>query len=319
MGILNIRKASRDGARLLLQLYGGSQSGKTESALIVARGLVGPTGKIVVVDTEAGRARLYADKIPGGFEVGDLTPPFSPERYRLALQEVIQYGADAIVIDSFSHAWEGEGGVLDMADKGNQTNGMAKWIKPKGEYRRLINTLLYTPAHVILCSRGKFPLIDDPRNSSKKIEGHVVPVQDKSLRYEMTIVLPMLKNGVFSTDRDYAKWPSALDHLFASGRPVTYETGQKIAEWLGGVRQVDHDLQRLMHEADEAALRGVEAYRAFWGRLAKDQQQALLPGHDDRKSRAVAADREAALADDGISGGDHDDVPETASTEGSKP
>src|SRR5438045_6309243 len=75
MGILNIAPAERAGAHLLIQLYGPPRSGKTFTALRIARGMVGPKGKIGVLDTESGRARLYSDKVPGGFVVGELTPP----------------------------------------------------------------------------------------------------------------------------------------------------------------------------------------------------------------------------------------------------
>src|SRR3982074_1317968 len=75
MGILNIAPAERAGAHLLIQLYGPPRSGKTYTALRIARGMVGPKGQIGVRDTESGRARLYSDKVPGGFVVGELTPP----------------------------------------------------------------------------------------------------------------------------------------------------------------------------------------------------------------------------------------------------
>src|SRR5437762_14288613 len=77
MGILNIAPAERAGAHLLIQLYGPPRSGKTYTALRIARGMVGPKGQIGVLDTESGRARLYSDKVPGGFAVGELTPPGS--------------------------------------------------------------------------------------------------------------------------------------------------------------------------------------------------------------------------------------------------
>ncbi|MBF0186198.1 MAG: ATP-binding protein, partial [Magnetococcales bacterium] len=41
-------------------MWGGSSSGKTYSALRLARGLVGPQGKIGVIDTENRRALFYA-------------------------------------------------------------------------------------------------------------------------------------------------------------------------------------------------------------------------------------------------------------------
>src|SRR5689334_20841439 len=84
MGILNIAPAERAGAHLLIQLYGPPRSGKTYTALRIARGMVGPKGKIGVLDTESGRARLYSDKVPGGFVVGELTPP----RPRISLPSV---------------------------------------------------------------------------------------------------------------------------------------------------------------------------------------------------------------------------------------
>src|SRR3981081_2513648 len=76
MGILNIAPAERAGAPLLIPLYGPPRSGKTYTALRIARGMVGPKGQIGVLDTESGRARLYSDKVPGGFVVGELNPPW---------------------------------------------------------------------------------------------------------------------------------------------------------------------------------------------------------------------------------------------------
>src|ERR1700730_16239878 len=73
MGILNIAAAERAGAHLLIQLYGPPRSGKTYTALRIARGMVGPQGKIGGRDTASGRGRLYSDKVPGGFVVGELT------------------------------------------------------------------------------------------------------------------------------------------------------------------------------------------------------------------------------------------------------
>ena len=117
MGILNIAPAERAGAHLLIQLYGPSRSGKTYTALRIARGMVGPKGKIGMLDTESGRARLYSDKVPGGFVLGELTPPYTPRRYLEAIEEFLAYGVDILVVDSFSHCWEGPGGVLEMADQ----------------------------------------------------------------------------------------------------------------------------------------------------------------------------------------------------------
>src|SRR2546429_9936585 len=59
-----------------------------------SRGMVGAKGKIGVLDTVLGRARLYSAKVPGGFVVGELTPPYTPRRYLEAIEEFLAYGVD---------------------------------------------------------------------------------------------------------------------------------------------------------------------------------------------------------------------------------
>ena len=237
--ILNIAPATRAGAHLLIQLFGGPRSGKTRTALRLARGMVGPQGKIGVLDTESGRARLHADKVPGGFVVGELTPPFTPHRYLEAIEEFARYGIDILVIDSFSHCWEGQGGVLEMADEAERAGrkGLQKWVYPKRDYKKLINFLL-SRLHLILCSRAKQPIEERIVEIDGKPEKTLVtlpwePIQDKRLKYEMTIVLPMTLDGAYEIDPHRLKAPDDLAHLFA-GELLTEATGTAIAEWVGG-------------------------------------------------------------------------------------
>src|SRR5213075_2169371 len=147
MGILNIAPAERAGAHLLIQLYGPPRSGKTYTALRIARGMVGAKGKIGVLDTESGRARLYSDKVPGGFVVGELSPPYTPRRYLEAIEEFLAYGVDMLVVDSFSHCWEGPGGVLEMADQAEE-NGEGSPEMARAEAR--------------LQKAGVVPVVDPP-------------------------------------------------------------------------------------------------------------------------------------------------------------
>ena len=70
-----IKPAVREKTHVLVSLAGPSGCGKTYSALLMARGLVGSSGKIGFIDTEAKRARHYADLTP--FDVADMTPPLS--------------------------------------------------------------------------------------------------------------------------------------------------------------------------------------------------------------------------------------------------
>ena len=88
-----IKRASRVGINPLIVAYSESGCGKTYSALLLARGLAGPSGKITVADSESGRASLYADVLPGGFDTFDLAAPFTPDRYCEAVDAIEASGA----------------------------------------------------------------------------------------------------------------------------------------------------------------------------------------------------------------------------------
>ena len=60
MGLLTFTKAQRLGSHVILAVVGESSSGKTYSAILLGRGLVGEKGKLAMIDTETGRGRMYA-------------------------------------------------------------------------------------------------------------------------------------------------------------------------------------------------------------------------------------------------------------------
>ena len=155
-----IRQATRQGVKPLVGFYGKSGSGKTMSALLFARGIVGASGRIVLIDTKNKRGSIFADLIPGSYKTLDLDAPFSPDRYQEAIAEAEKV-ADAIVIDSMSHEWSGEGGVLDWAEEelqrmgGGDNNKMRSWIKPKMSHKMMVQRLLRTKCALICCLRGE--------------------------------------------------------------------------------------------------------------------------------------------------------------------
>src|ERR1051326_7865258 len=297
MGILNIAPAERAGAHLLIQLYGPPRSGKTYTALRIARGMVGPKGRIGVLDTESGRARLYSDKVPGGFVVGELTPPYTPRRYLEAIEEFLAYGVDILVVDSFSHCWEGPGGVLEMADQAEEhgRKGLLKWLVPKRDYKKLVSFLLSTRMHMILCSRAKQPIIEAIVEGEKTLVTQPWgPIQDKHIKYEMTIVVPMTLDGAYETDATRLKAPADLSHLF-QGELLDERTGAAIAEWVNGGKPVDHALELLRRAAFDAASGGTESFTKWWNSaLVRGRRKALRPDLDNLASIARAADDEIA-------------------------
>lgn len=294
MPILNIEPASRAGMRFLISLYGLSETGKTFSALRLAAGMEPDPKKRMLLDTEGGqRGRAYVDHIPGGYLYASLSAPFTPERYIEALNEIEAEGVNVLVIDSISHAWFAEGGVLDMVENANEKNDMAKWAKPKRRLGKMTRRLLSSDMHIILCSRAKQPLVEEIVDGRKKlIPGPVVPVQEKSLRYDMTVMGHMLGDGRFTVTAPAGKCPGPLRDVFAAGDVMTEEMGKRLIAWLGGadLRKPEH--RKLEADATAAAEAGTEAFRKFWAGLSHDAKAHLKPKTENFASVAKAADAE---------------------------
>jgi hypothetical protein len=147
------RPAKRENVPLLLGLAGGTGSGKTFSAMLLARGLSG--GKpFAFIDTENGRGLHYADMFD--FHHGELHAPFRTERYADAVQAADQEGYPVIVVDSMSHEHAGDGGLLDWHEEEFQRLGSrdavnkTAWIAPTVAHKQMVTRLLHVRAHVIL-------------------------------------------------------------------------------------------------------------------------------------------------------------------------
>jgi hypothetical protein len=210
----------------------------------LAAGIAG--GKpFAVLDTEAGRAKHYADAFK--FDHGDLRPPFSPAAYSEAIAVADAAGYSVIVVDSCSHEHAGEGGILDMQEAEFQRMGardavkMTSWIKPKGEHRKMVSKLLQVRAHLILCFRAE-EKIEMARNAEGKMEVRKkqtatgldgwIPICEKNLPYELTasFLLMAAKPGV--------PLPIKLQEqhkvLFPLDKPITEESGKQLAAWAAG-------------------------------------------------------------------------------------
>lgn len=240
MSEFEFQQASRENSAVTCGIIGQSGTGKTYSALLLARGLVGPDGRVGIIDTEGRRALVYADdpKI-GGFLHMDFKAPYSSERYRAALKAAGEK-LDAVVIDSTSHEWFAEGGVLDYADqeeqrlcKGNMDQAykfaMMKWVKPKMAHRNFLNYALSIPAHVIFCYREE--VVTDPNNKGPggKLEETTKTVTGKRDKFEMLFSVrldPEFPGKVIEFEKAL---PEPMKGLIKEGDIISVETGQKLA------------------------------------------------------------------------------------------
>jgi hypothetical protein len=241
---VNFRPAIRADVNLLIGLAGGTGSGKTFTGMRLATGMSGGA-RFAVIDTENGRASHYADQF--AFDVAELHAPFTPEAYADAILAADAAGYPVVMVDSMSHEYAGEGGVLDMQEAefvrmGSREGAkVASWIKPKGAHKKMVQKLLQVRAHLILCFRaepkievgkdaqGKTIIV--PKKSLVGLDGWI-PVAEKNLPYELTVSL------LFTADRPGVPKPIKLQEqhraLFPLDRAVTEESGRDVAAWAKG-------------------------------------------------------------------------------------
>lgn len=265
---LQIKRATRQGVKPLIGLFGKSGSGKTYSALLLARGIVGPTGRITIIDTEAGRGSLFADLIPGGYDTLEISEPFTPAKYSAAI-DVAEKQSDCIVIDSMTHAWEGEGGVLDAQEaeldrmagsdwKKREACKMAAWIKPKMEHKKFIGRLLRSRCALICCLRAQEKThIEKDENGKNKV------VTDKfsSPIFDHRFIFELLINGE-TLERDgvggFVHWtkithPHVRPCLPAQGEQIGIKHGEALAKWCANPGQSPQAAPSTQKPASKAA------------------------------------------------------------------
>lgn len=227
MNQLQLKKATRKKVKLRLNLSAPSGAGKTYGALLLAKGLVGSWDKIAVIDTENGSASLYEHL--GDFNVIDLAPPFSPERYIDAIDACVSAGMEVIIIDSSSHEWSGPGGCLEINEKLAQAryrgNTWSAWNETTPRHDAFVQKVLHCDAHIITCTRSKMETIMGDDKKIKKVG--MKDIQRDGWEYELTVSL--------SIDRDTHMTVASKDRteLFEGKEPfkITEQTGLMIKDW----------------------------------------------------------------------------------------
>lgn len=312
-----------DPLTITLGLCGASGSGKTYSALLVARGIAeGITGKkgapIGIVDTENRRALHYRDAFPEMVhfdmkavdESGNMVG-FGPERWIEVIDAAEAADLPVLVIDSFSHAWEGVGGVLDLhaqtldrltgGDESRRDRmSQLAWAQVKPRYRRLIDRIVRARTNIVICTRAK-PVMQDPktgRNARKtktrRADVPWDPAADGDLIFEMTAMM-ILDPAHPGCPVWQIKCADQFKPLFKSDLPLGVEVGRRMAEWAKGQGDTERH-KKMLDEARAAARGGREAFAAWWKSIGTDHRAVARTIIDELREIAEAAD--AAREDD---------------------
>lgn len=291
-----IKEAKKEAIPPLVGLFGKSGSGKTYSALLLARGMVGEKGKIVLIDTENGRAKYYSDsKEIGKWFHLDMQPPFTPEKYSAALEFSEKQGADVTIFDSASHVWEEL--VLDAESArtkdGREMPGLAKWKDPKISHKRMLNKLIRTTKPVIFCLRSKDGVKQEGFGKDMKIiQLGEQPICERGFIYEMTIALHLTKDGMFDLNNSKAI-PSPLRPYIKEGGKVGIDMGKSISKWANSGEEMDVEKikknseaieddfktkESLVAKGEETSKLGRNAYSS-WISTLNDKQKDMVRNH----------------------------------------
>lgn len=237
------RPAVRSSLPVIIGLSGPSKSGKSLSALRLAKGLAGE-GKIAMINTEGARGHLYAASFQ--YEALDLTPPYAPERYTEAVEAAGAVKPAVLIIDSMSHMHDGPGGMLEYHEAeidrilGNrkndqaarQKNNFSGWIRPKHAENQFVYACLNLDCHIIWCFRAKEKLLIRPGREPENLGWQPIAGDRVSFETLFTLCLPPHSGGVPNLAMSDLRDPFGT--MIPDNRPLDEALGRKLAEWARG-------------------------------------------------------------------------------------
>lgn len=172
--------------------------------------------------------------IVGEYLTINLEAPYSAARYLEAIDLAEQAGVEYLVIDSLSHAWTGEGGLLDV--QGNVAkrsgNSYTAWREVTPLHNKLVDRILQCPMHVAVTLRTKTEYVIEDNGSGKKTPRKIgmAPVFRDGVEYEFTIFFELDQSHAAAATKDRTGLFDGQYFLIAP------DTGARIRDWLAGAK-----------------------------------------------------------------------------------
>ena len=272
-------KAVRKDTNLLIAIAGATGSGKTYSAMELATGLC--LGEpFLFVDTEGRRGLHYADYFD--FEHYELKPTYEPSKYITPIVEAERRGFKAVVIDSMTHEWEGEGGVVEMAEAQRASKGeIGMWAEPKRRHKQMMTRLMHARPHLIFCLRAEDKLdITGERDAKGKlvVDSKYAAICEKRFMFDMTCSFMMTAQAPGVPDFEL---PNKIHDMHRLALPpsqlVTRDAGVKLGTWAAGGDIAGAD-KELWDRARQAAYQGRTVLEMFAeSEIDNDERKRLRP------------------------------------------
>lgn len=228
MSQLIFKKATKSLVKAKIALTGPSGAGKTLSSLYLAKGL---GLKVAVLDTENNSASLYENRFPGWeYFVLPMNPPYTAQKYIAGIDAAIQQGFDVLIIDSLSHVWAAEGGLLQQKEALDSRGGnsFSNWGSITKLYEQLKSKILFSPIHMIVTMRSKQEYILEQTDKGKQAPKKVglAPIMRDGMEYEFTVVFDVGMDHQFMVSKDRT---DLFDGVVST---ITEQTGIDIKNWL---------------------------------------------------------------------------------------
>lgn len=312
----SFKRANRSKAKLRLALDGPAGAGKSMTALRLAYALAKHEAakrgeeelRIAVIDTEMGSISKYAnikEESDGGkiyFDVVELES-FSPARYTEKIEEAGDAKFDVLVIDSLSHAWAGKDGALDQVDKkaqDNRGNSFTAWKDVTPQHRRLIETMLSAPLHLIVTMRTKMEYVLEEKTTK---EGRTItvprkigtkPIQREGMEYEFDVVADLDVDHIMTISK--TRCPSIDGQVVHKPGP---EFMRRVIDWLdtGESKPVewkktgitDEQIKKILASANELGMSNEDVRAETWKSYTAETLQDLSRSQGENYATKLAA------------------------------
>lgn len=270
MEAIILRQADRKKAKLRIGIAGPSGSGKTYSALLLASGMA-DWDKIALIDTENRSGDMYSDL--GPYNVIELEAPFTPDRYIAAINAAEEAGMQVIIIDSVTHEWDGDGGILRSNDILAQAkfkgNTWAAWSESTPKHQRFLDKIISSRAHIITTVRSK---TETAQKDGKVTKVGIKEIQRDGFEYELTVNFSLEREG------HYALASKDRTNLFIAAEPfvISVETGKVLKAWSDSGRDEEAEKEKAKVEeqkkAEEAMQNLVHDIDALLAELGHDRK-----------------------------------------------
>lgn len=191
------QKATQQKTAPKIAIVGSSGSGKTYSALRLARGLVGKSGRIAVIDTENNSSCLYSDLTE--FDVCSIAPSTLDNGVKIintvdifnALNEAIKAKYNCVIIDSATAVWASLLELKARIDEGGGNN-FTNWREPKKRLSEIKNAILNAPIPVICCFRQKTEYVLEEVDGKNKVRRAGTAIEaSKGAEYDYGLVFEL--------------------------------------------------------------------------------------------------------------------------------